>query len=80
MKTHKARWYWKRSGQWELRARKQDGGAVLATIEEREYCGGLVKYVASIDPACLHYSRYAAQRAVRRALKEDGDDRRHSRA
>jgi hypothetical protein len=62
---------WRRANgkdQWLLIARKRDGGSVLACIER---CGG--EYLWGLGTGDLenaHSSFYAAQRAVRRELKE----------
>jgi hypothetical protein len=66
MKTHTSRWQQAGPGVWLLKERAQDGGAVLAGIQDRGemgYSWGLTGHYLRLAP-----SRYAAQRAVRAAL------------
>lgn len=63
MKTHTSRWVEERPGKWVLKAR---GGAILATLYDDHWpphwCLG------EHPPLYSAPSKYAAQRAVRRAL------------
>lgn len=66
MKTHTARWQKVKHGTWHLKARIQDGGAVLGRIESDD----LRTYTWTAGAA--HGTTtgfYAAQRQVRKALK-----------
>lgn len=71
MKTHTARWFQGGPGVWLLKERACDGGAVLAVIvESYGYGGGYGWRLGSSDTGTFAWSptRYAAQRAVRKAL------------
>ena len=70
MKTHTARWFQNSPTTWLLKARACDGGAVLARIVEDQvvphfYVWGALNFYGGY---CS--SRYAAQRAVRKALTQ----------
>lgn len=60
--------HWSARERWQLLARKKDGGEVLATIERR--CGEYLWALGTADLENAHRSLYAAQRAVRKALRE----------
>ena len=67
MKTHTSRWQNTVPGVWILKARARDGGAMLATITDRD---GYICW--QLTGGALHdvETRHDAQRAVRKALEE----------
>lgn len=68
MKTHTSRWVEVELNRlWELRERAQDGGRVLGEVKELYHHF----YVwTAADTGGWSHSRYAAQRAVRKALRK----------
>lgn len=75
MKTHTSRWQRTNAGLWELRARKQDGGVVLGTIrvKRNEFGDATGRYTWEAAGQTGEARFYAAQRAVRRALRGNGE-------
>jgi hypothetical protein len=67
LKTHTSCWQCNSPRSWVLKARVQDGGRVLATIEAEDQC--YTWRTIAVRGVCLTY--YAAQRKVRKALADD---------
>ena len=71
MKTHKARWQQNSPTTWILKEPASAGSAALATITDR---GEYVRWELTGGAIHIAESRYAAQRACRRALREGTHD------
>lgn len=72
MKTHTARWFQNSPTTWLLKERASDGGAVLAAIVlSFGYDGGYGWRLGDSDLGEFTWapSKYAAQRAVRKARR-----------
>lgn len=67
MKTHSARWYQNSPNSWILKETVKNGSAVLASV--REINNGRHTWHAN-NIHGVENSRYAAQRSVRRVLRE----------